>query len=380
MSLRALGLAFSLMILTAVPAAAQSDNGAFVNVPGGRLWYQTCGTGPRTMILIHDGLLHSASWDDVWPLLCKDFHVVRYDRRGFGRSPEASEPYAPVDDVEAVMQVAGMAHAIVVGSSAGGGLAVDFTLRHPQQVDRLILSGPQVLGLGQSQYFVDRTIAMQKRQLEGDVENAIRDDGRAFAPGHDAALKRVVALLAANPQDLRHSDVLARPGPPAVPLLPSIKAPTMVLVGTHDTPDVQAWSGAIDAAIPGSHRVVVPDTGHLMYLEHPERFVQLIETFVDARPHPDREAALRRYLESLERGTPNYEEMTPEAAAGLRKQLPVILSLLKPMGAIKSIRFAYGTETGADAYWVTYEHGRAEWTIDALTPDGKVRSRGLRFP
>ncbi|MBN9554640.1 MAG: alpha/beta hydrolase [Alphaproteobacteria bacterium] len=332
------------------------------------------------MVLIHDGALHSATWDDVWPIFCKDFHVVRYDRRGFGRSPTSTMPYFPVDDVSAVMHAAGVQHAIIVGSSAGGGLAVDFTLKHPEAVDRLILSGPQVLGLGQSRYFVDRTIAMQKRELNGDVENAIRDDGRAFAPGHEAALKRMVALLTAYPQDLHHSDDMARPAPPAVPLLSSIKAPTMILVGTHDTPDVQAWAGAIDAAIPGSHRVVVPDTGHLMYLEQPQHFVQLIEQFVAARQHPDRETALRRYLGSLERGQPNYEDMTPNAAASVRREMPVILALLKPMGAIKSIRFAYGTETGADAYWVTYAHGRAEWTVAPLTAEGKMQSPGLRFP
>ena len=88
MSLRALGLAFSLAVLAAVPASAQtaaseSDDGAFVNVEGGKLWYQTCGAGSKAMVLIHDGTLHSAAWDDVWPLFCKDFHVVRYDRRGY---------------------------------------------------------------------------------------------------------------------------------------------------------------------------------------------------------------------------------------------------------------------------------------------------------
>jgi len=48
MSFRALGLAFSLTVLTVVPAAAQSDDGAFVSVEGGKVWYQTCGSGPKS--------------------------------------------------------------------------------------------------------------------------------------------------------------------------------------------------------------------------------------------------------------------------------------------------------------------------------------------
>ncbi|MES2253683.1 MAG: hypothetical protein V4559_01435 [Pseudomonadota bacterium] len=62
MSLRALVLAFWLAVLPAMPVAAQSDDGAFVNAEGGKLWYQTCGAGPKAMVLIHDGSLHSATW------------------------------------------------------------------------------------------------------------------------------------------------------------------------------------------------------------------------------------------------------------------------------------------------------------------------------
>ena len=360
-------------------SAAQTRNGAFVTVEAGRVWYQTCGTGPKAMVLIHDGLLHSASWDDVWPIVCKNFHVVRYDRRGFGQSPSAAKPYSPVDDVLAVMHAAKMEHAVVVGSSAGGGLAVDFTLRHPEAVDRLVLSGPQVLGFGQSQYFIDHVVTLFQHLKKGDLEKPLRDFGTAFAPGHDAALERAIALLKANPEDINHSD-MARVAPPAAPLLSSIKVPTMILVGDHDSPDVQAWAGAIDALIPGSHRIVVSNAGHLMYMERPARFAELIEQFVDARAHPDREASLRRFIASLQRGAPNYEEMTPSAATNVREQLPILVALLKPLGALKSIRFVYGTETGADAYLVTFEHGRAEWAIGPLTPDGKVQSRDLRFP
>src|ERR1700761_414983 len=140
----------------ALPTAAQPAPGSFVEVKGGKLWYETCGSGPKTMVLLHDGLLHSATWDDVWPDLCKTFHVVRYDRRGFGRSPEAKAPYSPVEDVAAGMKAAGMEHAVIVGSSNGGGIAIDFTLAHPKQVDKLVVIGPDVTGFTYSDYFQAR--------------------------------------------------------------------------------------------------------------------------------------------------------------------------------------------------------------------------------
>ena len=377
MSLRALGLAFTLALLTGLPAAAQSDDGAFVNVEGGKVWYQTCGAGPNAMVLIHDGSLHSATWDDVWPIFCKDFHVVRYDRRGYGRSPAATEPYSRTDDVLAVMHAAGMEHAVMVGASAGGGIAVDFTLAHPKAVDRLVLVGPSISGLRYSQYFIQRVMEFVRQLQQGDIERALRENW-LFAPGHDAAAAKAVALLKANPQNLTHGD-MARLAPSAKPLLSRVRAPTLVLIGDHDVADNEGEAEVAEALIPHAYRIVVPDTGHLMYMEHPELFARLVAQFVDAKPHPDREASVRRYVESLEKGAPNYDEMGAAQAAEVRQQLPQILQLLKEMGALKSVTYEHGTEDGADVYLVAFEHGQAEWTIGPLGADGKVQARSFRL-
>jgi pimeloyl-ACP methyl ester carboxylesterase len=231
--------------LTALGGAAEAQvpTGDFVAVEGGRIWYQSCGSGSKAIILIHDGILHSATWDDVWPILCRDFQVVRYDRRGFGRSPAATAPYSPVDDLTAVMHAAGLEHAVLVGSSSGGGLAIDFTLQHPAAVDRLVLAGPAVSGLAYSQYFNERGAALSQKLGQGDIDGALRDSW-AFAPGHDAARKEAVGLLTTNPQDMNHSDS-ARPAPQGMPLLPSIKVPTLILVGEYDIADNQGQAGAL---------------------------------------------------------------------------------------------------------------------------------------
>jgi 3-oxoadipate enol-lactonase len=377
MSLRALGLAFAFAFLTNLPGAAQSDGGAFVNAEGGKVWYQTCGTGSKSMVLIHDGSLHSATWDDVWPLFCKDFHVVRYDRRGFGRSPAATRAYSRTDDVAAVMRAAGMDHAVMIGASAGGGIAVDFALAHPTSVDRLVLVGPSISGLRYSQYFIRRVTENFRHFQQGDIEGGVRKSW-LFAPGHDAAVVRAVALLKANPQNLTHGD-MARLTPSARPLLPSIKAPVLVLIGDNDIADNEGEASAAEAMIPHAYRIVVPDTGHLMYMEHPDVFARLVGQFVDAKPHPDREASVRRYVESLEKGTPNYAEMAPAQAAEVRQQAPQILQLVKDMGALKFVTYEYGTEDGADVYLVSFEHGQAEWTIGPLSADGKVQTRSFRL-
>lgn len=361
---------------TATTHAADSADGAFVNVEGGRVWYQTCGAGPKNMVLIHDGTLHSGAWDGVWPIFCKDFHVVRYDRRGYGRSPVATQPYSKVGDVAAVMQAAGMEHAVVMGASAGGGVAVDFTLAHPGAVDRLVLIGPAISGVRYSDYFQQRLAKGRPYFVKGDFEGLLRAWGYAFAPGHDAALKKAAALLKAYPQDLMHRD-MARPEPPALPLLPTIKAPTLVLVGEYDVADNQGEADVAATLIPHAYRVVVRDAGHLIFMDEPDAFARLVEQFIAAKPHPDREALVRDYVESLEKGTPDYDGMAPALATEDRQQSSQMLQFIKAMGTLESITYEHGTEDGGDVYLVTFEHGQAEWTVGPLTADGKMQKEDV---
>ena len=87
----------------AVSAAQTPESpnaGRYVSVGDGKLYYEQCGAGNAVnIVLLHDGLLHSITWDDVWQPLCTKYHVLRYDRRGYGRSDAATSPYVPEDDL-----------------------------------------------------------------------------------------------------------------------------------------------------------------------------------------------------------------------------------------------------------------------------------------
>jgi pimeloyl-ACP methyl ester carboxylesterase len=261
----------------ALQSAAQPVPGAFAEVDGGKLWYETCGSGPQAIVLLHDGVLDSAVWDDVWPVLCRDFRVVRWDRRGYGRSPEAKGPYVPADDLAAVMKASGVGHAVIVGSSSGGGLAIDFALAHPEAVDRLVVVGPSVSGLHYSAHFMQRLQEVTQLIGKGDPMAAIKTSW-LLAPGHDAEARTVLKVLLTHPQDLSHKDP-ARLAPPAAPRLGEIRAPTLVVVGDADIADNQAQAGVVEYAVPHARRVVMRDSGHLLYVEHPAEFAALVSEF-----------------------------------------------------------------------------------------------------
>jgi len=122
-----------------------------LTLDGGRLYYEECGNGGGTVVLLHDGVANSAVWDDVWPAFCKQFHTIRYDRRGYGRSPATTKPYYEADDLAAVLRARKVTHAALVASSHGGEVALNFTLRYTSNVSHLVLIGPSATGFPYSE-------------------------------------------------------------------------------------------------------------------------------------------------------------------------------------------------------------------------------------
>lgn len=260
-----------------------SPQGSFLEVDGAKLYYEECGSAPQVVVLVHDGVLDSSTWDDVWPEFCKHFHTIRYDRRGYGRSPAATQGHYATDDLDAVLRYLKLKRVAIVGSSHGGEISINFTLDHPEMVERLVLVGAVVGGMPYSKHFLERGDVLGKPLEKGDIKGAIAaatKDKYLTAPGSDAARKRMADILLANPQDLTHPE-LELPVKPALPRLGEIHVPTLLLVGDADIPDVHAHAGAIEAGIPRARRIVISDVGHLMYLEKPAEFSRVVIEFLE---------------------------------------------------------------------------------------------------
>ena len=140
---------FPLLVLTLIAfvppsatyAADESAPGHFLEVENGKIYNEECGSGANAVVLIHDGIAHSVVWEGVWPAFCKEFHTIRYDRRGYGKSPITTSWYYETDDLCTLLRQLKVSHAFLVGSSHGGELTIDFTITHPRLVDGMALVG-----------------------------------------------------------------------------------------------------------------------------------------------------------------------------------------------------------------------------------------------
>jgi 3-oxoadipate enol-lactonase len=279
-------LALLVVFLASLICHAQNV-GEFLDVGGSKLYYQECGSSPQTVLLIHDGVVHSAVWDDVWPEFCQHFHTIRYDRRGYGQSAAATAPYYEIDDILALLRHLKVERTVLVGSSHGGQLSIDFTLAHPEMVQQLVLVGAVVGGMPYSEQFLKRGQkvwgALNPKDPAASAQTIAKDQ-YLIASGNDAARKRLVDLLTAAPQDATHPEPVL-PVKPALPRLDEIHVPTLILIGDADIPDVHVHAGAIEAGIENSRLVVVEGTGHLMYLEKPADFTRIVVGFIEQNVH-----------------------------------------------------------------------------------------------
>ena len=102
------------------------------------------------------------------------FHTVRFTERGYGNSPRSTQPYSSTDDIGNLMGALQIKRATLVGSSANGGRAIAFALKHPEVVDiPSLLHGPAVPGIPYSEDFIRLLTPFGERVMKNDIFGGI---------------------------------------------------------------------------------------------------------------------------------------------------------------------------------------------------------------
>jgi 3-oxoadipate enol-lactonase len=257
-----------------------------LSVHVGSVFCEVVGTG-RVVVLSHDFLLHRESWDAQFTSLSDAYRIVRWDRRGYGRSDDPTAGYSSVDDLVAVIESAANGPVVLVGCSYGGLVSLHCALDHRDLVAALVLVGSPVSGLGYTEHMVTRggrrTMDVGAADTEIDYWSAV--DPWFVAASNIEARERLQELLTANRHNLRSKEPWERsPEPAALPRLGEIAVPTLIIVGEHDIPDVHAHAGALEAGIRGARRIVLAGSGHLPQLETPDAFNELLRAFLSTLP------------------------------------------------------------------------------------------------
>lgn len=242
------------------------------------------------LLLLHAGVADSRMWDEQSQVLASHYRVIRFDLRGFGRSPVPPRSCAHYEDAMALLDQLGHPRAFLVGASFGGTVAMDAALAYPERVAGLVLAAPALGGYEPSSEALLSFFAREERALErGDLDGATEIDLEMWVDGHGGSPARVPAVLRERVRVMQR-EAFAVPRPqgasqsplerPALGRLREIRARTLVMVGALDVPEFRDIADTVARGIPGARKIVVPEVAHLLSMEKPAWFSETVLRFL----------------------------------------------------------------------------------------------------
>lgn len=242
---------------------------------GVRIYYEVHGRGP-VILLTHGYSATSQMWRGQIAEFTRRNTLVIWDMRGHGQTEAPADPAAysaakTVADMAALLDLAGAETAIVGGLSLGGFMSLAFHLAHPGRVKALMMIST---GPGFRKDEARETWNKRALQIAGEWETEGLARQQRLSKEAATARHRSAEGLA-----LAGRGMLTQQDSRVIDSLPGIKVPSLVVVGTNDTPYL-AGSDYMAAKIPGARKVVIADAGHSVNIDQPETFNREVGAFL----------------------------------------------------------------------------------------------------
>lgn len=260
----------------------------FVTVEDTAIAYKAAGEGPA-LLFIHAGVADSRMWSEQMDL--PGHRSIVFDQRGYGETKWVPGPYANRTDALAVLDHLDVGEAVVVGCSNGAEAAMQLAIVAPNRVSGLVLVGAAPNGWEPDggwgdEPFWEEIVAAYKA---GDFESVVDYEARLWLAGPSRSLEDVdpaaVALfkemdLVPQSTESERSEHVQSLEPATNERLDEIEAPTLVIVGEHDLPQLIEAASYLAGRLSDRDPVVLADTAHLPSWERPEAFNAALSGFL----------------------------------------------------------------------------------------------------
>ncbi len=271
----------------------------FIDINGLDVHVKTAGQGEPTYVLLHGFGASLYSWQAVMEQFGQLGSVIAFDRPAFGLTErplewEGQNPYSPeaqVDLVIGLLDHYGVDQAILVGNSAGGTIAMQTALAHPERVSGLVLVDPAVYnGGGAPQWTRPLLATPQMRHLGPLIARQILERGPQLIElaWHDPSQITPEMLdLYKKPLQVNNWDkalwelTVASRASGLAEKLDRFTLPTLVITGDDDRIVPTADSLRLADELPDAQLAVIPNAGHVPHEERPEAFMQAVKEFLE---------------------------------------------------------------------------------------------------
>ncbi len=287
--------------------AISSSHQGYVEVTGGRLYYQTFGQGDP-IIMLHGG----PGMDQNYLLpqmleLAKENKITFYDQRGSGKSlvSELNTKMINVgqfvEDLEDLRKHLGYDRFTLIGHSWGGRLAMEYAIRHPESLSKLILLNPTPAtynGQAAFAYEVTKRVHPFKNKIKPlfeykeftklsttEISSLYRRFFSAYCHQHNDSDKLSLtfdkhsAASGLKVMEIMSQSSWLQKDFDLTPQLSKLEVPTLILHGATDP--IPVWTAEeIKNAILNANLVVLKNCGHFPYVEQPTQFFNEIRKFL----------------------------------------------------------------------------------------------------
>ena len=233
------------------------------------------------LVFVHAGIADARMWQPQAERFAGEWRVVRPDLRGFGGTAHSEGAYRHASDLAGLFEGLRLAPAVVVGSSMGGGVAIDLAVEHPDLVRGLALVGATYGGFN----FLEPELFDQWRELT-DIYEAGRLDEAAVLEteiwlGSDAPPDVSSAVVEMVRLSYDHGEIEeSEADSPASERLGELEMPTLLVLGEVDRIDIARAAGELLNSIPHARLVTMPGAAHLPNLEQPDAFNAVLADFL----------------------------------------------------------------------------------------------------
>ncbi len=271
----------------------QTSQAGLAEINNARIYYEIGGEG-QPFVMIHAGVADSRQWNNEFDFFTSQYRVLRYDLRGYGKSEPAAGEFSHLQDLSALLGYLGVDQPIVLmGCSMGGGLAMDYALERPDQVQALIMVGSGPTGLKLDVPTPAKFEEAEKAYNAGDLDRLaelevqIWFDGEGRMPGQvNPAMRQLAYDMDRNALALEAKGLgkrLPDAKAPAAERLSELKMPVLIIVGSHDTPYILAAADYMAEKIPSARKVVIKDAAHLSNMDQPDEFMRILSEFLGGK-------------------------------------------------------------------------------------------------
>lgn len=250
-------------------------------VNGINIHFLRTGGNKPSVVALHGLTGNGACWTPLAGFLEEEFDVVMLDARGHGKSSAPASGYLYPDharDVQGVIEALSLKCPVVLGHSMGGMTAVVSASQAGADISGVVLVDPTFISPQWQQEVFESDVADQHRQFLSMDRTALLAQARQRHPHRSNEMIEIVTRARLQTH-LQAFEVLTPPNPDFWALIRAISAPILMVLGDRGVVSIET-AQELQRLHPRLSFEVIPDAGHGLPYDQPERLGTAVKTFL----------------------------------------------------------------------------------------------------